>query len=216
MRSRRHRDRALWWLKNRNRAAALGENVVLLINLAWSAWLVLAFIRRLMPFAALERWQTGYLPVYAVWAWIVVLVFLPLFSYAWPKRLRPPSAPASRSRSTATSEGLIWQQRIGPLADQAGDTECVVDWSGIVSKANGFDDVDAAPPGRHETTSVLVASTAGAPGPRTSVALPVLIEGNSGLARDKLNQRCSRACSQIGHRAASVYPSRESSNICRH
>ncbi|MFG1894482.1 permease prefix domain 1-containing protein [Micromonospora zamorensis] len=65
-----------------NRAAALGENVILLVNLAWSAWLLLAFIRRRTPFAALERWQTGYLPVYAVWAWIVVLVFPPLFNYA--------------------------------------------------------------------------------------------------------------------------------------
>ncbi|GGO23342.1 permease prefix domain 1-containing protein [Micromonospora parathelypteridis] len=65
-----------------NRAAALGENVILLVNLAWSAWLLLAFIRRRTPFAALERWQTGYLPVYAAWAWIVVLVFPPLFNYA--------------------------------------------------------------------------------------------------------------------------------------
>ncbi|MFI6234346.1 permease prefix domain 1-containing protein [Micromonospora sp. NPDC050784] len=65
-----------------NRAAALGENVILLVNLAWSAWLLLSFIRRRTPFATLERWQTGYLPVYAVWAWIVVLVFPPLFSFA--------------------------------------------------------------------------------------------------------------------------------------
>jgi hypothetical protein len=65
-----------------NKAAALGENVILLANLAWSAWLLLRFIRRHTPFAALERWQTGYLPVYAAWAWIVVLVFPPLFSYA--------------------------------------------------------------------------------------------------------------------------------------
>ncbi|MBM0225598.1 MULTISPECIES: permease prefix domain 1-containing protein [Micromonospora] len=64
-----------------NRAAALGENVILLANLAYSAWLLLRFIRRRTPFAALERWQTGYLPVYAVWAWIVVLLFPPLFSY---------------------------------------------------------------------------------------------------------------------------------------
>ncbi|MCX5069842.1 permease prefix domain 1-containing protein [Micromonospora lupini] len=65
-----------------NRAAALGENVILLVNLAWSAWLLLSFLRRRTPFAALERWQTGYLPVFAAWAWIVVLVFPPLFSYA--------------------------------------------------------------------------------------------------------------------------------------
>ena len=64
-----------------NKAAALGENVILLANLAWSAWLLLRFVRRRTPFAALERWQTGYLPVYAAWAWIVVLAFPPLFSY---------------------------------------------------------------------------------------------------------------------------------------
>jgi hypothetical protein len=64
-----------------NKAAALGENVILLANLAWSAWLLLRFNRRQTPFATLERWQTGYLPVYAAWAWIVVLAFPPLFSY---------------------------------------------------------------------------------------------------------------------------------------
>jgi hypothetical protein len=64
-----------------NKAAALGENVILLANLAGSAWLLLRFVRRHTPFAALERWQTGFLPVYAAWAWIVVLVFPPLFSY---------------------------------------------------------------------------------------------------------------------------------------
>jgi hypothetical protein len=64
-----------------NKAAALGENAVLLANLAWSAWLVLGLVRRRVPFAALERWQTNYLPVYAVWAWVVVLVFPPLFGY---------------------------------------------------------------------------------------------------------------------------------------
>ncbi|MFD8492643.1 permease prefix domain 1-containing protein [Amycolatopsis sp. NPDC059657] len=64
-----------------NKAAALGENVILLANLAWSAWLTLGLVRRRTPFASLEGWQTTYLPVYAVWAWLVVLVFPPLFSY---------------------------------------------------------------------------------------------------------------------------------------
>ncbi len=74
-----------------NKAAALGENVVLLVNLAWSAWLMVAFVRRQKPFAALERWQTGYLPVYAAWAWIVVLVFPPLFELPLiPGREAPP------------------------------------------------------------------------------------------------------------------------------
>jgi hypothetical protein len=65
-----------------NKTAALGENAVLLANLAWSAWLLVGFLRRRTPFAAIERWQTGYLPVYAAWAWIVVLVFPPVFAFA--------------------------------------------------------------------------------------------------------------------------------------
>jgi hypothetical protein len=65
-----------------NKAATLGENVILLANLAYSAWLLLAFLRRRGLFATLERWQTNYLPVYAAWAWIVVLAFPPVFHYA--------------------------------------------------------------------------------------------------------------------------------------
>ncbi|MCY4628148.1 MAG: permease prefix domain 1-containing protein [Acidobacteria bacterium] len=65
-----------------NRVAALGENLVLFANLAWSAWLYARFVTGRGPFAALERWQTAYLPVYAVWAAFVVLVFPPLFRFA--------------------------------------------------------------------------------------------------------------------------------------
>ena len=64
-----------------NRVAALGENVILLVNLAWSAALYLRFLTRRGSFASLERWQTAYLPVYAVWAATVVVVFPPLFDY---------------------------------------------------------------------------------------------------------------------------------------
>ena len=64
-----------------NRVAALGENLILLVNLAWSAVLYLRFLRGNGAFAALERWQTGYIPVYAAWAAIVVIVFPPLFRY---------------------------------------------------------------------------------------------------------------------------------------
>ncbi len=64
-----------------NRVAALGENVILLVNLAWSAALYLRFLRGRRLFSDLERWQTNYLPVYAVWAAIVVTVFPPLFGY---------------------------------------------------------------------------------------------------------------------------------------
>jgi hypothetical protein len=65
-----------------NRVAALGENVVLLVNLVWSAVLYLRFLRRRGSFSALERWQTDYLPVYALWSAFVVIVFPPLFRYA--------------------------------------------------------------------------------------------------------------------------------------
>lgn len=65
-----------------NRTAGLGLNVVLLVNLAWSAWLLAAFLRGRRPFADLERWQTRYIPVYALWATTVVLAFPPLFDFA--------------------------------------------------------------------------------------------------------------------------------------
>jgi len=64
-----------------NRVAALGENVILLVNLAWSAVLYVRVVRGQETFPRLERWQTNYLPVYAVWAAIVVIVFPPLFGY---------------------------------------------------------------------------------------------------------------------------------------
>src|ERR671913_220925 len=64
-----------------NRVAALGENVILLINLAYSAVLYIRFLRGRGSFTDLERWQTDYLPVYAVWAAIVVIVFPPVFGW---------------------------------------------------------------------------------------------------------------------------------------
>jgi hypothetical protein len=64
-----------------NRVAALGENVILLGNLAWSTVLYVRFLRGRASFASLERWQTAYLPVYSVWAAIVVVGFPPLFGF---------------------------------------------------------------------------------------------------------------------------------------
>ena len=51
------------------------------VNLSWSAWLYARFLGGRGSFAAIERWQTAYLPVYAVWAAVVVVVFPPLFGY---------------------------------------------------------------------------------------------------------------------------------------
>jgi hypothetical protein len=64
-----------------NRVAVLGINVILLVNLTWSAVLYVRYLRERGSLAALERWQTSYLPVYAVWAAFVVIVFPPLFGY---------------------------------------------------------------------------------------------------------------------------------------
>ena len=64
-----------------NRLAALGENLILLVNLAGSAWIYFQFLRGRLLFAALERWQITYLPVYPVWAALVVLVFPPIFAF---------------------------------------------------------------------------------------------------------------------------------------
>lgn len=65
-----------------NRVAALGENLILLVNLLWSAVLYARFLRGHGSFAALERWQTGYLPVYAAWAALVVVVLPVVFGFA--------------------------------------------------------------------------------------------------------------------------------------
>ena len=64
-----------------NRTAALGGNLVLLGNLAWSAWIYARFLGGRGNFSSLVSWQANYLPVYAVWAAVVVVVFPPLFGY---------------------------------------------------------------------------------------------------------------------------------------
>jgi hypothetical protein len=64
-----------------NRIAALGENLILLVNLGWSAVLYARILAGKTAFAKLERWQTAYLPVYAAWAWVVVALFPPLFGF---------------------------------------------------------------------------------------------------------------------------------------
>lgn len=64
-----------------NKVAALGLNLVLLVNLGWSARLLVALWRG-GPFHPLERWQTTYLPVFAGWATVVVVAFPPLFGWS--------------------------------------------------------------------------------------------------------------------------------------
>jgi hypothetical protein len=65
-----------------NKIASLGLNLLLLVHLVGAAWLNVGFLRGRQRFPSLERWQTRYLPVYAVWAAVVVAVFPPVFGFA--------------------------------------------------------------------------------------------------------------------------------------
>jgi hypothetical protein len=65
-----------------NRTAALGLNIVLLVNLAGAAWLSARFLMGRSRLHRLERWQTTYLPVFALWAATVVVVLPPLFGFS--------------------------------------------------------------------------------------------------------------------------------------
>lgn len=64
-----------------NKVAALGENLILLVNLGGSAVLYTRFLANRASFALLERWQTGYVPVYVIWAWVVVALFPIVFRF---------------------------------------------------------------------------------------------------------------------------------------
>ena len=65
-----------------NRTAALGLNVVLLVNLAGAAWLSARFLTGRSRFHRLERWQTTYLPVFALWAATVVVILPLVFAFS--------------------------------------------------------------------------------------------------------------------------------------
>jgi hypothetical protein len=81
---------ALWAIASRisefgftpNRVAALGENVVLLVNLAGSAILYARFLRGALAFSRLCDWQTTYLYVIAAWAAVVAFLFPLVFRFA--------------------------------------------------------------------------------------------------------------------------------------
>lgn len=64
-----------------NKLAALGENVLIFVNLAGMAVLLVRFLRSKIAFSALEKWQTVLLPVYALWLGFVALIFPLIFFF---------------------------------------------------------------------------------------------------------------------------------------
>src|SRR5690606_9554945 len=81
---------ALWAIGSRisdfgftpNRLAALGMNLVLLLNLAGSAVLYVRFLRGGAAVQRLWDWQMTYLYVIVAWAAVVAFLFPPLFGFA--------------------------------------------------------------------------------------------------------------------------------------
>lgn len=61
-----------------NKLAAMGKNILLLVNLVGLLWLYIRYFIKKIEYEKLEIWQTGYLTVYAIWMAIVIFVF-PIF-----------------------------------------------------------------------------------------------------------------------------------------
>lgn len=64
-----------------NKLAALGENVLLLVNLTALLVLYIRYLTNRIEFNLIEIWQTKYLSIYAVWAAVVVFVFPLVFGF---------------------------------------------------------------------------------------------------------------------------------------
>jgi hypothetical protein len=64
-----------------NKTAALGLNILLLVNLGGLALIYTRFLARKVSFVMVERWQTNYLPVFGIWAAFVATIFPVIFKY---------------------------------------------------------------------------------------------------------------------------------------
>jgi hypothetical protein len=65
-----------------NRVAALAVNVILLVDLAGTAWITARALAGRAGAVAIDRWQTGYLPVFAAWGVVSVAVLPLAFGFA--------------------------------------------------------------------------------------------------------------------------------------
>ena len=68
-------------MSSANRLAALGANILLLVNLVLLAIGYVRFVVGRLTYQAIVDVQMRYLPVYAIWAALVVIVFPPLFGF---------------------------------------------------------------------------------------------------------------------------------------
>lgn len=64
-----------------NKLAALGENILLFVNLAGLLWLYIKYFKNKIEFSQIETWQTTYLSVYAIWMAVVVFLFPVIFKF---------------------------------------------------------------------------------------------------------------------------------------
>ena len=64
-----------------NKLAALGENIVMMVNLLGLAILYIRNFAGKIEFNWLEKWQTSYLGVYAIWMAVVAFIFPLVFGF---------------------------------------------------------------------------------------------------------------------------------------
>ncbi|MDD2534218.1 MAG: hypothetical protein PHC86_05915 [Eubacteriales bacterium] len=64
-----------------NKVAALGENLILLVDLGGYAYLTLRAWQKKTDFMALVKWQTRYMTIVALWTAVVALIFPIFFSF---------------------------------------------------------------------------------------------------------------------------------------
>jgi hypothetical protein len=64
-----------------NKVAALGENLILLVNLVGLAWMYIRYFAKKIEFYVLEKWQTSYLSAYVIWMAVVAFLFPIVFGF---------------------------------------------------------------------------------------------------------------------------------------
>ncbi|MCY1527073.1 hypothetical protein D9M68_621270 [compost metagenome] len=69
------------WGITPNRAAILGSNVLVLINLLWVSWKFFKVVKHQEETGSIGKAIVTYLPVYMLWAFIVTFLFPIIFNF---------------------------------------------------------------------------------------------------------------------------------------